>query len=116
MLPDFFKRMFASVGTEAEPHFNNLFFTRRERLQNLFGDFAESSGDYRVGWIGDGSVFDKVAQVRVFFLTYGSLEGDRLLRDLQNLSHFRNRDIHFLGDLFRAGLAAEFLNQGARSS
>src|SRR6266576_583311 len=93
MLPDFFKRMFASVGTEAEPHFNNLFFSRRERLQDFFGDFAEISGDNRVGWIGDGSVFDKVAEVRVFLLAYGSLERDRLLRDLQNLSHLGNGDI-----------------------
>src|SRR6266850_1378686 len=116
VLSDFFKRVFAPVGTEAEPHFDYLFFARSERLQDFFGDFSEISGDYGVGWIGDGSVFDEVAQVRVFFFTYGSLERDRLLRNLQNLSHLGNGNVHLLGDLFGAGLAAEFLNQGARSS
>src|SRR6185295_14773169 len=116
MLPNFLQRVLTSIGTEAEPHLDDLLLARCERLQDLFGNLPEISGDYCVGRIGYGSVFDEITEVRVFFLADGSFERDRLLRDLQNLSHLGHGDVHLAGDLFGAGFAAELLYQRARSS
>src|SRR5579864_2638364 len=49
--------------------------------------------------------------MRVFFLADRRLQGNRLLRDFQNLAHLRHGNIHALGDFLGSGFAAEFLHQ-----
>jgi hypothetical protein len=58
-------------------------------------------------------VLDEVAEVRVFLLADGRLEGDGLLGDLEDLADLVERHLHLLGDLLRRGLAAELLDQVA---
>src|SRR5712692_1943242 len=49
--------------------------------------------------------------MRIFFLADRRFEGNRLLRDLQNLAHLGDGDVHALGDFFAGRLAAEFLHE-----
>src|SRR5690242_20780340 len=89
-LAHFLEGMFAAV-VEAKAHFNHLFLARRQGFQHGGGLFLEAEIDHRVGGGDHGLVFDEIAEMRIFFFTDRSFERDRLLRDLQNLSDFRDR-------------------------
>src|SRR5437870_7654356 len=49
--------------------------------------------------------------MRTLLLAYGRFQRDRLLRNLLYLTHLVDRDLQALGELFRSGLAANFLHQ-----
>ena len=59
-------------------------------------------------------VGDEVPEVAVLFLADRRLEGDRLLRDLDDLADLVRRDEHPLSDLLRRRLATKLLEQAAR--
>src|SRR5580704_9043950 len=114
-LADFFEGVLAAVF-EAEAHFNNFFFARGQRAQDLSSLVLEVHVDDGLGGRNYAAVFDEVAEMRIFLLADGSLEGDGLLRDLEDLAYFRDGNVHALGDFFAGGLTAEFLHQLARGA
>ena len=56
-------------------------------------------------------VFDEIAELGIAFVTDGLVQRDRLTRVLLDLQHLLRRDVHFLGQLFGRGLAAQVLQQ-----
>src|SRR5208283_441524 len=114
-LSDFFERVLAAVF-QAEAHLDDFFFARSQRAQDLSGLVLEVHVDHRFGGRDYGAVFDEVAQMRIFLFADGRFERDRLLRDLEHLAHFGDGNIHALGDLFRRGLASQFLHQLPRGA
>src|ERR1039458_410043 len=114
-LPDFFQSVLAAVF-EAEAHFDYFFFARGQRAQDLSGLVLEVDVDHGFGGRDYGAVFDEVAEMRIFLFANRRFERDRLLRNLQHLAHFRHRNVHALGDLFRRRLASQFLHQLPRGA
>ncbi len=86
-----------------------------ERLQHLPRLLGQVHVDDGVRGADDALVLDEVAQVAVFLFADGGLEGDRLLRDLQDLADLVERQLHLLRNLFRRRLAAVLLHEVARS-
>src|SRR5215213_2282138 len=113
VLADLLQGMLAAVRSQAEPHLYHFLFARSQGLQDLIGYLAQVGGYHRVGRVHYGLVFDEVAEMRILFLPDGSFQGDGLLCDLQNFTDLRDGDVHLPRDLFRARLAAEFLDQRA---
>ena len=64
-----------------------------------------------VGGILRAFVLDEIAEVGVVAVADGRLQRDRLLRHLQNGADALDRQLNFLGDFLRGGLAAVFLDQ-----
>src|SRR5215203_2824955 len=116
VLADLFERMLRSGIAQAETHLDHFLFTRRERRKDLVSNFTKVRESYRFRRIQYRFVFDKVPEMRIFLFTDRRLERDGFLRDLQNLSHFRNRNVHPLRDLFRRRLTAKLLHQQTRSA
>src|ERR1700678_2838168 len=114
-LADFFQGVLAAVF-EAEAHLDYFFFARGQRPQDLSRLVLEIHVDHRFCRRDYGAVFDEVAQMRIFLFADWRFERDGLLRDLQNFPHFRQRNVHALGDFFRRRLASQFLHQLTRSS
>src|SRR5580765_7676384 len=73
-LPDLFERVLAAVA-DAEPHLDDLFLARCERLEDRFGLLLQVQVDDGLGWRHHLAVFDEVAQMRIFLLADGRLEG-----------------------------------------
>src|SRR5262245_32981444 len=115
VLADLFERVLRAVA-DAEAHLDDLLLARRQRLQYRLGLLLEVQVDHRVGGRNDGAIFDEVAKMRIFLFADRRLEGDRLLRDLEDLPHLADRDVHPLRDLFRGRLAAQFLDQRTRGA
>ncbi len=116
MLADLFKRVLGTGVAQPKTHFDDLFLTRRERRENFVGDLAQVREGDRFGRIQYRLILDKISEMRVFFFADRRFERDRLLCDLQHLSHFRNRNVHPLCDLFARRFAAEFLHQQTRGA
>src|SRR5262245_43465618 len=113
VLADLLERVLGAVA-DAEAHLDHLLLARRQRLEHLIGLFLEVEIDHRVGRGDDLAIFDEVAKVRILLLADRGLERDGLLRDLEDLAHLADRDVHALGDLLRGRLAAELLDQRPR--
>src|SRR5216683_1874932 len=109
-LADLFEGVLGAVF-EAEAHLDDALFTRCQRAEDLRGVLLQVDRDDGVGGADGHTVFDEVAEVRVFLFADGRLEGDGLLRDLEDLADLRDRDVHALGDLLRGGFAAKLLHQ-----
>src|SRR5258706_10625117 len=114
-LPDFFQRVLAAVF-QAEAHFDYFFFARGQRAQDLSGLVLEVHVDHGFGGRDHGAVFDEVAEMRVFLFADWRFERDGFLRDLQNFSYLRHRNVHALGDFFAGRFAAQFLHQLPRGA
>src|SRR5258708_7448901 len=114
-LADFFQSVLAAVF-EAEAHLDYFFFARGQRTQDLSSLVLEVHVDHGFGRRHYGAVFDEVAEMRIFLFTDWRFEGDRLLRDLQHLAHFRHGNVHALGDFFAGRLAPQFLHQLPRGA
>src|SRR5262245_649679 len=114
-LTDFLQRMLAAVA-DTEPHFDDLFLAWRQRLEHRLGLLFQIEVDDGLGWRHDLTIFDEIAQMRIFFLADRGLERDGLLCDLEHLPDLRHRDVHSLRDLFRGWLAPELLDEGAGGS
>src|SRR5215831_13920911 len=115
VLPHFLEGVLAAVGEpEAEPQ--HLLLARGERVQHLVGLLAQREPDHALHGRAHLLVLDEVAQVAVLFLADGRLEGDGLLRDLEDLAHLVHRHFHLHRDLFGARLAPELLHQLPRGA
>src|SRR5882724_6592455 len=110
ILPDFFESMLGAV-LETETHFDHALFAGCQRVEHLLGHFLQIDVDHRVGRRYDTAVFDEIAEMRIFFLTNRGFERNRLLSDFQDLSHFRNRNVHALGNFFAGWLTSQFLHE-----
>src|ERR1700735_2899832 len=113
VLPDLFERVIALLA-DPEAHPEDLLLARREGLQHLPGLLGQVHVDDRLGGRDDALVLDEVAEMRVFLFADRRLEGDRLLRDLQDLADLVERELHLLGDLLRGRLAAVLLDEVTR--
>src|SRR6185503_1276346 len=115
VLAYFLERVLTAVA-DAKAHLDHLLLARRQRLEHRLGLLLEVQVNHRFRRRDDVAVFDEVAKMRIFLFADRRFEGNRLLRDLQDLAHFRHRDVHPLGDLFRGRLAPELLHQRARGA
>src|SRR5262249_12610916 len=79
-LPDFLECVLTAV-THAEPHLDHLFLARRQRLEHRLRLLLQVEVDYGLGRRNHLTVFDEVAQMRVFLLADRRLERDGFLRD-----------------------------------
>src|SRR5713101_3301809 len=111
----FFQGVFRAVF-QAEAHLDDFFLARRQRTQHLRSLIFQVDVDHGFSRRDYGAVFDKVAQVRIFLFADRRFEGDRFLRDLQHLAHFRDWNVHALGDFFRRRFASQFLHQLPRGA
>src|SRR5882672_5511106 len=84
-LAHLFERVLAAVA-DAEPHLDDLFLARRERLQHRFGLFLQVEVDDGLCRRHYLPVFDEVAQMRIFLLADRRFERDGLLRNLEDLA------------------------------
>src|SRR5579862_471501 len=114
-LPDFFKSVLAAVF-ETEAHLDDFLFARSQRAQDLSRLVLEVHVDHRFRRRNHRAVFDEVSQMRIFFFADRRFERDRFLRDLQDLPHFRDRNVHALGDLFARWFASQFLHKLTRGA
>src|SRR5262249_5019544 len=101
---------------QSEAHLDDFLLAGGKRAQHLGGLLFEVYVDYGLGRRDHAAVFDEIAQMRIFFFANGGLKRDRLLRNLQHLTHLRDRDIHALGDLLGSWFASEFLHKLARGA
>ena len=115
LLADFFERVIR-VHADAEAHPEHAFLARRERGQNARRRFAQVRLDRRVDGQDRVLVLDEVAEVAVFLVADGRFEGDRLLRDLQNLADLFERHAELLGELLRRRFAADLVEHLARGT
>src|SRR4051812_30275336 len=109
----FLERVLGAVA-DAEAHLEHLLLARRERAQHLAGLLLQVRDDHVIDRRDDAAILDEIAEMRIFLFSDRSLERDRLLRDLHDLAHLRNRHVHPLRDLFRLRLTTELLNERAR--
>src|SRR6185369_4416839 len=112
-LADLFQGVLGPVA-QAEAHLDDLLLARSQGLQESLGLLLQVDVDHGLRRRDHVAVLDEVAEMRILFLADRSLQRDRLLRDLQDLSHLRDRDVHPLRDLLRRRLAAQLLDQRAR--
>ena len=96
---------------DAEAQAQNLFLTRRQSLKHLNELLLEQHKGGRLCRFRRVVVRDEVAEVRILLLADRRLKRYRLLRDLQDVAHTVNRHVHLLGDLLRAGIVAQLLQQ-----
>src|SRR5215471_2965039 len=110
VLAHLFEGVLSAVGEpEAEPQ--HLLLARGERVQHLVGLLTQREPDHALHGRAHLLVLDEVAQVAVLLLADGRLEGDGLLRDLEDLAHLVHRHFHLHRDLLGAGLATELLHE-----
>src|SRR5215470_9573992 len=114
-LADFFEGVLAAVF-ETEPHLDDLLFARRQRAQHLRSLVFQVDVDHRFRRRDYAAVLDEVAQVRILLFADRRFEGDRFLRDLQDLADLGDRNVHALGDFFRRRFASQLLHQLPRSA
>src|SRR6266545_4041144 len=110
VLPDLLERVLAAIR-EPEAEAQHLLLAGRERVEDFVRLLAQGEADDRLHGRHDLLVLDEVAEVAVFFFANRCFQGDRLLRDLQNLPHLVDRHVHLGGDLLRGRLAAQLLHE-----
>src|SRR6266542_3260530 len=110
VLADLLERVIALLP-DAEPHPEHLLLAGGEGGEHLPGLLGQVHVDDRVRGRDERLVLDEVAEVAVLLLADGGLEADRLLRDLEDLPHLVERQLHLLRDLLRARLAPELLHE-----
>src|SRR5437667_9285043 len=114
-LTDFLQRMFTAIF-QPEAHLDALLLARRERAQHLRSLVFEVDVDHSLSWRDHCTVFNEVAQMRIFLFADGCLQRNRFLSDLQHLAHFGYRNIHALSNFFRRGFASQLLHQLPRGA
>src|SRR5439155_17203065 len=112
LTPHFLERPRATV-LEPEPQLQHAPLAAGQALEHGLDLLLEELVRGRIGRRQRAGVRNEVAEVRVFLLTDRRLQRDRLLRDLDDLTHLVLGDGHALRDLFRCRLATELLKQGA---
>src|SRR5436305_4525096 len=110
---DFFERVLGAVA-DAEAHLEDLLLARGERAQDFVRLLFQVRNDHVINRRDHAAIFDEIAEVRIFLFADRRFERDRLLRDLHDLAHFRDRHVHPLSDLLGLRFAAELLHERAR--
>src|SRR5579871_1895697 len=110
LAPHFLQRAAAPV-LQTEAQLQHAAFAAGERSEHVLDLFLQELVRGGVRWGQGAVVLDEVAEVAVFLLADWGFERNRLLRDLNNLSHLLGRDLHAAADLFAGRLAAVLLNQ-----
>ena len=113
VLADFLERARTAV-IEAKAQAQDFLLTRRQCVEDILELFLEQHERGSIGRSGRILVLDKVAEMRVFLFADRRFEGDWLLRDLHDLAHAVDADLHLLRDLLRGRFAAELLQQLGR--
>ena len=108
LLADFFQRV-VGVHADAEAHAEHAFFARRQRGQHARGGFAQVGLDRGVDRQDRVLVLDEIAEVRIFLVTDGGFERERLFGDLENFSNLLQRHAELFGELFRGRFAADLV-------
>src|ERR1700722_12007067 len=95
----FFERVLGAV-LKPKPHLDDTFLARSKRAQNLRRVLLQVDADD--GFRGrDGlTIFNEVAEVRIFLFADGRFERDGLLRDFEYLAHLGDGNVHTAGNLF----------------
>src|SRR5208283_1524228 len=104
------QRMLAAV-VQAKAHLDDFFFARRQRLQHRRSLLLQIQVDDRIRGRHHGLVLDEVPKMRILFLTNRRFQRNGFLRDLQDLAHLGDRDVHAFGNFLAGGLAAKLLHQ-----
>src|SRR5260370_1280691 len=86
LLADLLERV-VRIHADAETHAQHALFARGERGENPRRRLAQIGLDRRVERQHGILVLDEIAEVRILLGADRRLEADRLLRDLQHLSH-----------------------------
>ena len=98
-----------SVHVDTETHPQHLGFAGSQTGQHFAGGVAQALAGRRIRRQGQGGIFDEVAQVGIFIITYGRLHGDGLLGDFQYLADLVFRHAHAHGQLFRVRFTTHLL-------
>ena len=99
----------AVVQTEAQAQ--HLLLALREGPQDLVELLLEQGEGGGVRGDGHVVVLNEITEVAVLLLADGRLEGDRLLGDLDDLTHALDGDVHLVRDLLGSGFAAQLLQE-----
>jgi hypothetical protein len=114
MLSDFFERVFRAGISESETHFDDFFLARRQRRENFVGDFPQIAESYRFRRIHNRFVFDKIAEMRIFFFANRRFERNRFLRDFQNLFALLKPECPFSWRFLRSSARVRVPEQATR--
>src|ERR671922_2352951 len=95
---------------KTKTHADNALFARIQMAQHGGDIFLETEVNGRVRGRGHGFIFNKITEMGVFLFADGGLEGDGRLSNFSGAADLFKGDVHALGQLFRGGLAAKFLN------
>src|SRR5262245_9815233 len=115
ILADLLEGVLAAVG-QPEAESQHLLLARRQRVEHLVGLLAEAQADHALDRRAHLLVLDEVAQMAVLLFADRGLEGDRRLRDLEDLADLVHRHFHLHGDLLRRRFAPELLDELARGA
>src|SRR4051794_30127348 len=107
---DFLERA-RPAAREAEAHLDDLALALRQRRQRpvdvLLAQVLRGDLERRLGRL----ILDEVAELGLVLLADRLLERDRLLGHAQDVAHLARRALELAGDLLRARLAAERLDE-----
>ena len=101
----------AATVLQAKAQLKHTFFARGQGLQNLVQLLTQQRKASSISRRRRIMVLNKIAKMRILFLTNRRLQGNRLLRNLHNLAHSVHRGIHFLSNLLGQRLASQLLQQ-----
>ena len=110
LLADLFERARVTIH-EAEALFEHFALALVQAAEHVAQFVLEQAEAGHLGRILGGFVFDEVAEIGVFAVANGRLEGNRLLRHFDDGADAVDGQLHFVGDFLRCGFAAEILQQ-----
>lgn len=99
----------AVIKTETE--LENVFFSGGEGVKHLCDLILEQLIGCLIRRCGSFVIGDEVAEVTVLLLTYGSLKGNGILSDLEDLTDLFGCHIGMSCDLLGRSLVTEFLKK-----
>src|SRR5208282_3563567 len=94
---------------QPKAHFEDVPFPRAEQGQNVLELLFEHALAGSFGRVLGALVFDEVPHAHVPIIAHRRVERDRLAGHLEQRVDARNRQTHFIGEVFRRGLAPQFL-------
>src|SRR5258705_6271378 len=106
----FLERVLGAIF-QTKTHLDYFFFARRQRLQERSCLFLKADADRSVRGRYGRLVLDEFAEMRIFLFADGSLERNRLLRDLPRLANLVGGNAEALGDLIGIRFAAQLLHE-----
>src|SRR5699024_10177256 len=111
---ELFSYLFQRTGTaivQSETQAQHLLLSLGQRAKHLLQLFFQHRKRRGICRNRNIVVLDKIAQMAVFLLADRRFQGNRLLRDLQDLADTLHGHMHFLSDLFRSRFTSKLLQQ-----